>query len=142
MKYRKTLLEQFENKYEVITETGCWIWTGALASNGYGHIRRDGGIITAHKASYMLYKGDIPDGHDVCHRCDVRCCANPDHLWLGSRSDNLCDMMRKSRHNRVLTYEQALVIKASTKKVSDLALEYNCSETMIYNIKSGRQWNI
>ena len=137
---RKTLKEQFEDKYIPEPNSGCWLWEGALSPNGYGHIRRDGKIITAHKVSYILNVGEVPDGYDVCHTCDNRMCVNPSHLWLGTRSQNLQDMLKKSRHNRKLTYDQAQEIKSSPMKNADLARKFNCSDTLIYYIKTGQQW--
>ena len=59
-----------------VPHSGCWIWMGSLCEYGYGKFR--GG--TAHKASYTLFKCDVPDGLDLDHLCGVRCCVNPDHL--------------------------------------------------------------
>lgn len=56
-----------------------------------------GKTVRAHRASYKFYRGPIPDGLWVLHRCDVRCCINPDHLWLGTHQDNVDDMMAKGR---------------------------------------------
>jgi hypothetical protein len=59
----------------------CWLWTGTIANNGYGHIYREGGpLMTAHRLSYEVHVGPIPDGLTIDHLCRVRHCVNPDHL--------------------------------------------------------------
>lgn len=79
---------------------GCWEWKKSLR-NGYGVIglgRADEGIEYAHRISYTICVGPIPDGLCVLHRCDNRMCVRPDHLFLGTRADNNHDMQSKGRH--------------------------------------------
>lgn len=91
---------------------GCWLWTGAKGNHGYGVITRDGKRMTTHRLSYELHNLPIPEGSVVCHRCDVRLCVRPSHLFLGSVGDNNRDMWSKGRgrgldpHNGVLTNDQ------------------------------------
>lgn len=82
------------------TECGCWLWTGSKARCGYGTIglgRRGDGTAYAHRVSYELHVGPIPGGMLALHKCDVRTCVNPAHLFLGTKRDNTQDMMRKGR---------------------------------------------
>lgn len=88
-----------ERFFDKVTKTdSCWLWTGAITSRGYGSIRVEGKSTSTHRLSYMLFNGEIPDGFVVCHTCDVPACVNPEHLWVGTVSDNVRDMIQKNRH--------------------------------------------
>ena len=77
----------------------CWIWTGARNQYGYGmFLVKRGKTRGAHRFSFETFVGPIPEGHDVCHTCDVRNCVNPAHLWSGTTSENLRDCSAKGRH--------------------------------------------
>lgn len=90
-------MKAFEDFIERVPESGCWIWMGALR-DGYGRIRMPQAPITsAHRLSYQMRNGEIPNGLCVLHRCDVRCCVNPDHLFVGDRRDNTQDAFKKGR---------------------------------------------
>lgn len=89
------------NKLRVDKTRGCWVWTGATDKKGYG-VTADGGRarhrnLLAHRASWMIHCGEIPEGLCVCHSCDMPSCINPDHLFLGTYKDNHADMDRKGR---------------------------------------------
>ena len=90
------------NFVRINVDTRCWEWTGTLDQNGYGRlgVRRDGWPRnpTAHRLSYDLYRGEIPSGIFVLHRCDNPPCCNPSHLFLGTQADNIHDMLSKGRH--------------------------------------------
>jgi hypothetical protein len=98
--YRVPLLDRFLAKVEKHDDdcaccNGCWQWTGMLA-HGYGYLWREGKMIRAHRLSYELYVGE-PGDLFVMHRCDNPRCVNPDHLLLGTASDNNADMREKGR---------------------------------------------
>lgn len=78
--------------------SGCFLWQGTRNWKGYGYMFYRGRTIGVHRIAYMLKKGAIPKGMQVCHTCDTRNCCNPDHLWLGSNADNHKDKDAKGRN--------------------------------------------
>ena len=91
--------KRFLNKVNVTDE--CWEWTGAKNNKGYGKLsrsvdgkRRD---LLAHRYSYELHHGPVPDDLVVCHRCDNRLCVRPDHLFIATQSENVKDSVKKGR---------------------------------------------
>ena len=77
----------------------CHLWTGSTTGPGYGQIGggKKGVVLLAHRVAWELAHGPIPDGMCVLHKCDVRACVNPTHLFLGTKKDNTHDMLRKGR---------------------------------------------
>lgn len=91
----RSVKERFTEKTS-IAMTGCWNWTGATDGR-YGSMAVNGRQTKAHRISWTLTHGDIPDGMFVLHRCDNTLCVNPGHLFIGTQSDNLLDCSRKGR---------------------------------------------
>lgn len=131
--------------------SGCWLWTGTLFSSGYGRVKRGGIHYRAHRDSYETYKGPIPDGMLVCHKCDVRSCVNPDHLFLGTPKDNMVDMVIKGRakipetageHNgrAKLTWSQVVAIRADNRSHRLIAADFGVVKSQITAIKNGKSW--
>ena len=77
---------------------GCWLWSGAPDSGGYGRMSIEGKQTRTHVLSYLLHNGEIPEGMLVRHTCDVPLCVRPDHLILGTPKDNAQDMVERGRH--------------------------------------------
>lgn len=86
-------------KGHAVSSSGCWVWQRSVMNSGYGRIYtgfdRDMG---AHRAAYLVWKGEIAAGMVVMHTCDNRLCINPDHLTLGTKADNSRDMVSKGRN--------------------------------------------
>ncbi len=151
---RASLWDRFHDKTIPEPNSGCWLWLGGVHEFGYGVIglgRRGEGTRKAHRVAWELYHGSIPSGQCVCHRCDVPSCVNPEHLFLGSLSDNMKDCASKGRNfvpdNRgeraswaKLTIEQARDIKSRRMSSHAFARHYAVSRSAISQIWSGRNW--
>ncbi len=95
----RTLQERFDEKWLLDTRSGCWLWTGATSSHGYGRIFWNGTVYRASRISWFLRHGVLPPEElHACHHCDTPACVNPDHIFLGTRSDNHQDSIAKGRH--------------------------------------------
>lgn len=106
-----TVEERFQAKYRIL-ENGCWEWLATTQGTGYGIMRVDSIYQLAHRVSYKLYKGEIPQGLIVRHKCDHKYCVNPEHLELGTQKDNVHDMCTRGRNTRrALTSEQVQQVK-------------------------------
>lgn len=88
------ILERF-----AIKKVGCWEWSGGLNNKGYAQVCYLGESYMAHRFSYLIHFGEIGE-FEVCHTCDNRSCTNPDHLFLGTRKDNMLDCAKKGRIGR------------------------------------------
>jgi len=90
----------------------CWIFLGIQNSSGYGTLLQDGEFSAAHRVSWVIHNGPIPDGLWVLHACDQPSCCAPDHLWLGSPQENMEDMVAKDRGR----WSRAKVIAEANKR--------------------------
>jgi hypothetical protein len=141
---------KFYSKVTIPNENGCMEWVGAKNSNGYGHfINRFRKTIKAHRYSYQLSYGSIPDGMNVLHGCDNPLCVCPIHLFLGTLKENTHDCINKGRftrgdkrgeHNGQHKLNSSMVIEirkrlSSGERVSSLAREIGVSHFCISAIK-------
>jgi hypothetical protein len=142
----KSLLERFEEKYIPEPMSGCWIWLGATNGvRGYGKITVKGTYQLAHRIAWRLFNGPINDGAFCLHRCDNPLCVNPQHLSLGTHSDNMEDATLKGRRQIVLanlrvsklTKAEVNHIRSSQESALLLAGKHKVSRRFIDMIRAG-----
>ena len=104
-----------------VNQNKCWIWNGTPRENGYCRtsVKRKSWYL--HRLSYFAFVGDIPDGYDVCHKCDVRNCCNPQHLFSGTRKDNMQDAVKKNRQSKGMMLPHARLTKEDKTEILDMA---------------------
>ena len=138
------IFARFWSKADVGSANDCWLWRGRKNEKGYGLFGDEG----AHRVSYRLEHGSIPDGLFVMHLCDIPACVNPRHLTVGTVTDNNRDCRTKGRavnvtgerHGRSkLTDEQVAVIRAHTGRMRDLAERFGVSPSTISYIRSRKR---
>jgi hypothetical protein len=96
--FDKSMIDRFLEKIMPVTESGCWIWLGSTTKDGYGRAWINGKMTTAHRFSYEHFNEPIPVGMFALHKCDTPSCVNPNHIFIGTRSDNMKDSIRKGRN--------------------------------------------
>lgn len=133
-------------------DNGCWNWNRHRGYWGYGSIKVDSKVELAHRVAYKYLVGDFPQELCVLHKCDNPACINPDHLFLGTNSDNVKDKVRKGRqskigeypgekhHNARLKEQDVLNIRTKQLKQSEYATMYGVSQGLISNIQLNKCW--
>jgi hypothetical protein len=150
-------VDHFLKRVEFEPMSGCWIWTGWRLPKGYGLINlpRANGIqrrfVYAHRLSYRLFKGEFPSDRLVLHKCDTPPCVNPDHLILGTDSDNKQDAVAKGRayageknNQAKLTNQDVNSIRQLRQngwRLASLAEKYATCVSNISEICSYKAWN-
>lgn len=144
---------RFLSKCNIDKETGCWNWTRSLLNkNGYGQVIYLKKVGSAHRASYRLFVGFIPDGLCVCHKCDNRICINPEHLFIGTVADNNRDMTEKGRraymkgekHSqaRLKALDVIEIRRLANRGInhSIIAVNFEVTKSQVGNIVARRNW--
>jgi len=140
-------IDRFWNKILIIPFHDCWEWLAGKDKNGYGKITFNAKETRAHRLSYEIHYGVIPNGFFVCHKCDNPSCVNPKHLFLGSPLDNMQDMILKGRK-----ITSPKLSKTSVKEIRHkyaqgnisqikLAKEYGVSQQVISAIILYKIWH-
>lgn len=133
--------------------SGCWIWLGATDGR-YGQISVADRLVKAHRRSYECFRGPIPAGLMVCHKCDVPMCVNPDHLFIGTHHENMEDMTQKGRRwnlpssfgekngSAKLRREDVASIRAlkGAETQEDIARRFGVTRSAISLIHRGKIW--
>lgn len=131
----------------------CWLWTGYLRENGYGVIGINRKEYKVHRVSYFLEHGRIDNDRLVLHRCDVRACVNPAHLFLGTPKDNSQDAVKKGRNTKLygerngkakLTRADVLAIRRTCRRggicQKTVARQFGVSEATVSYVVHGGRW--
>jgi hypothetical protein len=144
-------MKRFISKYVKEPATGCWIWTACLSVDGYGAFPFRGKKVGAHRVSYIMNVGEIPDGLCVLHKCDTPTCVNPEHLFLGTKKDNAHDAMAKGRNVKGVTHGGTHLTEQNIREIRSLlshgaitqkqiADMYNLHRKTLSCIKTRKSW--
>ena len=131
-------------------DDACWRWWGVTSSVGYGYFQYRNQCVFAHRLSYELHFGPIPESYFVCHKCDNRSCCNPKHLFVGTPADNTADMMAKGRNVRgelvrgsklkEQDVKEIRMLRASGMKLKPIAERYGISCSNVVDIAKHQTW--
>ncbi len=145
--YRGPAECDFDERYMAEPNSGCWLWIGAVNPAGYGIIAVAGSARLAHRISWEIHRSEIPDGKHVCHKCDVPCCVNPDHLFLGTDADNMADKTNKGRQHwgertpgSTLKEADVHAIRASAGTHKSIGARFDVTQGHVTNIKNRKVW--
>lgn len=151
---RKRYIDCFWSKVEVLDKDKCWEWKAKRFKNNYGcFVLKSKRYLLAHRLSYLIHYGELPDGMLVCHKCDNPACVNPHHLFIGTAKDNAIDMVTKGRKSvpkgerckkSKLTYQKVIEIRnmyaSGMFLQKEIAQRFQVSSKQISVIVNRVQW--
>jgi len=142
IKDHRTLKQKVEDGYIPEPTTGCWLWIGTVQGGRYGAIWHQGKFWAAHRVSYEIVHGPIPDGMKACHKCDTPMCVNPRHLFIGTQRDNVLDMFNKRRGNRCMgeKHLKAKITERQALDILDMSKQGQSRQEIVK--KTGISWGI
>jgi len=136
---------RFWDKVDKLGPDDCWNWTAKTSLDNYGQFSYKGRVNKAHRIAWLLTHGSIPDNLCILHHCDNSLCCNPAHLFSGTHTENMRDMVIKCRHSvQRLTPQQVKEIKIELSKGTiqrSLAKQYGVTYPTICHIKNGKCWS-
>lgn len=135
----QSIIHKFMAKVKFSGSEDCWTWKGGKSPRGYGYLSHKRNL-RAHRVSYAIVHGDLPEGLQICHECDNPSCVNPSHLFAGTAQENSHDCVRKGRHVSAMTKftkEQVIAIRADNRNYRDIAKEYGVHDKTISYMKRG-----
>lgn len=135
----KTVEERFWS-YVDKREDGCWVWTGFVFRDGYGSFRNEfNEKERAHRWSARVLGKLLIEGKCVCHHCDNPGCVRPEHLFVGTQTENIADMDRKRRRGTIkIPLEVASAIRADPRPQKVIAAQYGVAQSYVSRLKTGR----
>lgn len=151
--FSSAVVERF---WKYVSKTdGCWEWTGAKDGRGYGGLKVNKKMVKAHRLSWTIHNGDISDDLFCCHHCDNPACVRPEHLFVGTHSDNMRDMSVKGRTTRTTRHRPIGIVNGRAKltpiEVAEirsrkdgnlrLSAEFRISVSQIKRIRSNERWH-
>jgi len=144
-------MARFRKQFYKSPKTGCWIWTGTRYKEGYGKFSISGHSYRSHRLMWELENDPIPDGLNVLHTCDNPPCVNPEHLFLGTQTDNIADMKNKGRQAKGEKIAQSKVTQEDVDDIrriysegylsqKDIADVFGISNSQVSNIVRRISW--
>jgi len=152
--YRRTNKPVADRLWSKVDKTGeCWLWTGTKSWFGHGSINADRTqgqprrLQLTHRVAWEVTFGPIPEGLCVLHSCDTPACVNPKHLFLGTKSENSLDMVRKKRQAKgsqlpqtKLSPRDVLAIRSDPGTQESIAIKYDISQSQVSAIRNRKKW--